>query len=138
MVTVLRTPVRPTVSRPATCTHGVTYEEPDCAFCEGRVRRHRHRIRPDCSRYFARDHRYRERPRNQPEHQVHLDQHLAEISGGYEAGIEGLGDAGAFVVSSVGNGVAVSGVVVRKPGVAAVAASKVSLPSGNPDRASVE
>jgi hypothetical protein len=27
---------------------------------------------------------------------------------------------------------------VRKPGVAAVAASKVSLPSGNPDRASVE
>src|SRR5260370_37801299 len=34
MVTVLRTPARPNVSRPATCTHGVEYEEPDCAFCE--------------------------------------------------------------------------------------------------------
>ena len=31
-----------------------------------------------------------------------------------------------------------SGVVVRKPSAAAVAASKVSLPAGNPDRTSVE
>src|SRR6187200_2332965 len=80
MVTVLRTPARPNVSRPATCTHGVTYEEPDFAFREGRVRRHRHRVRSDCSRHLARDHRSGERPRYQPEHQVHLDQQLAEIS----------------------------------------------------------
>src|ERR1700761_3927448 len=82
MVTVLRTPARPDVSRPATCTWSVTYEEPYCAFHEERVRRHRHRIRSDCRRHFARDHRRGERPRFQPEQQVHLDQHLAEVSDG--------------------------------------------------------
>src|ERR1700722_7781086 len=80
MVTVLRTPARPTLVRPATCTHGVIYEEPDCAFCEGRVRRYRHRIRPDCGRYFARDYRRGQRYRQLAEHQVRLDQYLAEIS----------------------------------------------------------
>src|SRR5258707_1222703 len=54
MVTVLRTPARPTVS---STSHVYTWsypnEESDCAFCEGRVRRHRHRIRPDCGRHFA-------------------------------------------------------------------------------------
>src|ERR1700744_5426163 len=82
MVTVLRTPARPTLVRPATCTWSVTYEESYCAFCEERVGRHRHRIRSDRRRHFARDHRCGQRPRFQPEHQVHLDQHLAEISDG--------------------------------------------------------
>jgi len=39
MVTVLRTPARPNLSSTSHVSHGVTYEEPDCAFCEGRVRR---------------------------------------------------------------------------------------------------
>src|SRR6201995_6109504 len=80
MVTVLRTPGDQTLVRPATCTWSFAYEEPDCAFREGRVGPHRHRVRPDCCGHLARDHRGRERPRDQPEHEVHLDQHFAEVS----------------------------------------------------------
>src|ERR1700751_5641434 len=81
MVTVLRTPARPeTLVRPATCTWSLSYEEPDCAFREGRVGRHRHRIRPDCCGHLACDHCDRQRPRHQPEHEVHVDQHFAEVS----------------------------------------------------------
>jgi len=32
MVTVLRTPARPDLVRPATCTWSLAYEEPDCRF----------------------------------------------------------------------------------------------------------
>jgi pilus assembly protein Flp/PilA len=32
MVTVLRTPARPQLVRPAKCSHGVTYEESDARF----------------------------------------------------------------------------------------------------------
>src|ERR1700759_631007 len=80
MVTVLRTPGDQTLVRPATCTWSLAYEEPDCAFREGRVGRHRDRVRPDCCGHLARDHRGRQRPRHQPEHEVHLDQHFAEVS----------------------------------------------------------
>src|SRR5690349_24092809 len=79
MVTVLRTPARPDPSSTATCTWSLAHEETDCAFRKGRGGRHRHRIRPDCRGHLARDHRGRQRPRHQPEHEVHLDQHFAEV-----------------------------------------------------------
>src|SRR5215813_5007476 len=58
----------------------LSYEEPACPFREGRVRRHRDRIWPDRCRHCAGDHRDRQRPRHQPERQVHLDQRLAQVS----------------------------------------------------------
>src|SRR5882724_628104 len=133
MVTVLRTPARPNVVRPATCTHGVTYEEPDFAFREGRVRCHRHRIRSDCSRHFARDHHHRERPRQQPEHQVHLDQYLAEVSDGNSTSIKGLGDPGPLLFPPDGDGVK-----MRKPAAAPVAARKASVAARSRDEAPLE
>src|ERR1700759_4438008 len=66
MVTVLRTPARPMLVRPATCTHGVCNEESYFAFREGRVGCYRDRIRSDCSGHCPRDHRDRERPGQQP------------------------------------------------------------------------
>src|SRR5205085_11153088 len=54
----------------------IPYEEPCCAFCEGRVRRHRDRIRSDCSRHCTRDHRRSTGRRKLDVHQLqhHLDQ----------------------------------------------------------------
>src|SRR4030081_1364307 len=100
MVAVLRTPVDLTLVRPATCTWSLPDEEPYCAFREGRVRRYRHRIRPDRRRHFAGDHRCGQRPRHQLEPQVHLDQHLAEISDCCGLLPKGPGNPGAFCVSA--------------------------------------
>ena len=84
MVTVLRTPQRPESVRPATCTWSYLMKNLLARFVKDEFRRHRDRIRPDRRRHLARDHRGGERPRHQPEQQVHLDQRLAEVSGHHD------------------------------------------------------
>src|SRR5438874_195 len=58
----------------------IPYEEPCCAFCEGRGRRHRDRIRSDCRRHRTRDHRRRTGRRNVTLHQLQHDLDESEIS----------------------------------------------------------
>src|SRR5436190_14300856 len=57
-----------------------TYEEPCCTFYKGRVRRHRNRIRPDCSRHCACDHRRCAGRRNEDVQHFRQGLHGPEIS----------------------------------------------------------
>src|SRR5205085_10672624 len=56
------------------------YEEPCCTFCEGRVRRHGDRIRSDCSRHCASDHRRCAECWHQAFQQLRYDLDRLEIS----------------------------------------------------------
>src|SRR5215208_2590547 len=57
-----------------------TYEEPYCTFSEGRGRRHRDRIRFDCSGHRTRDHRRRTGRRKVTLHQLQHDLDESEVS----------------------------------------------------------